>query len=158
MRRIVTWLHDWSLRSLGILLVAIGVGVLLVVPGRGERAVGLAAVAAGLCALVLELYDPETRKPFWIPVFVLGTLGWAGVSIGLSLADEAGDLPGAVPAVLVPLGCLYAFTLTQRVKHVDNATLWWTWTVLGWITAPTVVAYAVAAVLFGPDAVMRAVF
>jgi hypothetical protein len=90
-------------------------------------------------------------------VFLLGTLGSAGVAIGLWFADETGDLSSAVLAALIPLGCLYAVTWTQRVKHVGNTTLWWTWTVLGWITAPTVVAYVVAAVVFGPDQVMRAV-
>jgi hypothetical protein len=157
MRRIIRWLRDRSLGSLGVLVLAIGSGVLLVAPERGGRVVGVAAVAAGLCALVLELYDPETKKPRWVPVFLLGTLGSAGVAIGLWFADETGDLSSAVLAALIPLGCLYAVTWTQRVKHVGNTTLWWTWTVLGWITAPTVVAYVVAAVVFGPDQVMRAV-
>lgn len=158
MRRLIKWLHDQPLKSLAFLLLAIGLGALLVAPERGGRILGLAAVAVGLCALVLERFDPATKKPRWVPVFVLGTLGWSGVTIGLWFADEAGDLPGVLLAALIPLGCLYAFSKIQRVKHVKNTIQWWTWTVLGWITAPTVVAYAIAVFVFGPDEVMRAVF
>lgn len=158
MKRIVRRLYGRPLRSLGVLFLPIGIGLFLVASEHGGQALGVAVVAASLCALVLELYDPETKKPLWVPVCLLVTLGSASVIVGLWLADEASNLPSAVLAALIPLGCLYALTWTQRVKHVGNTTLWWTWTVLGWITAPTVVAYAVAVVVFGPDQVMRAAF
>jgi len=155
MKKLAKWLANQSTGVRGGIVLVLGACLWVVPSGRGGEAIGLAAATSGAVGIALERYDPVKRRPRWVPIFIILMLAGAGVTLGVWVAEAAARLPAIVVATATPVAVLYAITRVQRPEYVDDWKRWWSWTVVGWLTAPTLIAYVLAAAVFGPDKVLH---